>query len=370
MKNRSRKPISLLVLLFWAVSLGCMISGPISPLDTPVPTATEEISATETLKKPLAATETSITAEPPTEIVIPNTPTVRPTPIPLDFRITDFRKKSFILVLDPSTPNTVYAKSEDAAYLSIDGANTWSRLDDKAIASLPVAIHNRIFEYDIARRTIDPSSPAIWYDVFQHVLKRSVDNGQTWQEISNQSWMTGIDALIAVDPFNSQTLFWGIWDGLYRSGDGGLTWNKVLPGSASEMNVSVFSMIVFDPISPNIIYIIDDATGLYKSIDNGITWKPLSSSHFLNQWLVINPAEPKNLYAKDYNQTVYLSVDGGETWKSINLGLPANDVRWFVIDPSNPANHYAILNQAENSGLFKSTDNGQTWVEIPAALLP
>lgn len=108
--------------------------------------------------------------------------------------------------------------------------------------------------------------------------------------------MTGIDALIAVDPSNSHTLLWGIWDGLYRSEDGGLSWIKVLPGSASEMNVSVFSMIVFNPISPNIIYIINATTGLFKSIDGGTTWKPLSDGHFLKQWLVINPAVPNTLY--------------------------------------------------------------------------
>lgn len=129
-----------------------MSSAPKSPLATSVLTAVEEISTTETLIKPLSATATFIATEPPpTGTTILVIPTVSPTLISLDFRTIDFKKKRFILVLDPSAPNTIYAKSEDATYLSIDGSNTWSRLDDNAIASLSVAINNRFFEYDIAR---------------------------------------------------------------------------------------------------------------------------------------------------------------------------------------------------------------------------
>ncbi|GAB4577802.1 MAG: hypothetical protein Fur0022_05340 [Anaerolineales bacterium] len=367
MKTSSKNLLLLLVCLSLA-AFACRTGTPaalpeVSPTANP-PAVLPAESPTPTL----APTDTSTPLPTPTEI--PPTPTS--TPIPVDFRINDFRKKSFILIVAPSAPNTLYAKSEDAAYISTDGGTSWRSLGEAELAGLPVPVLNQIFQYDIARKTIDPSSPTTWYDVFQHVLKKSVDGGQTWEEINNQAWMTGIDALIAVDPSNPQTLFWGIWDGLYRSGDGGMTWSKVIPGSMSQMAVSVFSMIVFDPLSPNTIYTIDTTTGLYKSTDNGISWKHLSGGNFpyLNQWLVIDPANSNVLYAKDYNRTLYTSADGGATWQATNLGLPVNDIAWLAIDPINPALRYAIVNQGEFSGLFKSTDGGQTWAEIPAVLLP
>src|SRR5205823_381222 len=74
--------------------------------------------------------------------------------------------------------------------------------------------------------------------------------------------------------------------------------------------------------------------------------------------LAVDPANPKTLYAGTWNSGVFKSTNAGDSWNAANTGLPYLDINALAIDPSNPATLYAATSSA---GVFKSTDGGACW---------
>jgi photosystem II stability/assembly factor-like uncharacterized protein len=126
------------------------------------------------------------------------------------------------------------------------------------------------------------------------------------------------------------------------------------------------SSLLIDPSNPQIIYAAGDRHGVLKSTDAGDTWTEinngLSRDWLSDIWvftLIIDPTSPQRLYAalgSGLTSGVFKSTDGGETWASI--GFSGIDVYLIVIDPVTPQTIYAATYY---SGIFKSTDGGNTW---------
>ena len=293
----------------------------------------------------------------------------------------------------PQEPNVFYiGVNNGGVWKTTDYGRTWFPIfDDQPTGSIG----------DIA---VAPSNPNVIYVGSGEGIQRpdlsvgngmykSVDAGKTWTHL-------GLDDAqqiggLAIDPNDENRLFVAVLGhpygpnttrGVYRSLNGGKTWEKVL---YKDENTGAIQVAI-DPQNPNIIYADMWAgrqgpwengawdgkeSGLYKSIDGGTTWKKLTNGlPTVQQGLgrigfCIAPSDPNRLYATvDAGKEggMYRSDDGGESWRSIS-----NDGRYWgrgsdfaevKVDPKNKDIVYTA-----NIVVWKSEDGGNTWKDFRGA---
>ena len=186
--------------------------------------------------------------------------------------------------------------------------------------------------------------------------------------------------------------FGAVGGGLWKTADGGQTWNPVTDGQIHSSSVGA---VAVSESNPDIIYIgmgeacirgnIMQGDGVYKSIDDGKTWQHmgLEDTQAISR-IRINPKNPDIVFVAAFghpaghnnDRGVFKSTDGGKTWKKVLV--PRRSQTGAIdlsMDRNNPDVLYAALWDAyrvswqmssggPGSGLFKSTDAGETWTEI------
>ncbi|WP_462222674.1 VPS10 domain-containing protein [Ferruginibacter sp.] len=198
---------------------------------------------------------------------------------------------------------------------------------------------------------------------------------------------------LAIDQQNPKTIYVGtgesnmrntvsIGDGLFKTTDGGDNWSRI-PGFDSTEHIS---KVIINPKNSNIIYVAcpgplwsdSKHRGLYKSADGGKTFDKIL---YINEKTgcadaVIDPVNPEIIYAStwEFRRTpysfnsggngsgMYKSTDGGKTWNVLSSGLPAKPFgrAALALAPSEPNKLLAIV-EAEKTGLYISNDAGATW---------
>jgi photosystem II stability/assembly factor-like uncharacterized protein len=108
-------------------------------------------------------------------------------------------------------------------------------------------------------------------------------------------------------------------------------------------------------------------TGLFKSDDGGRTWNnvalPAKGSHLDVMSVTLDPTDPRTIYVGTHEAGVLKSADGGESWKEMNGGLGGSDVHGLAIDPNVPSKlHAAVRDKGE--GIYRTTDGGGKWVRV------
>jgi photosystem II stability/assembly factor-like uncharacterized protein len=154
----------------------------------------------------------------------------------------------------------------------------------------------------------------------------------------------------------------------FKSTDGGSTWSPINSGLACV----IVNALAVDPQSSSTIYAATD-TGVFKSTDGGITWNaansglrpsdfssPTLSPDFSLPVLAIDPQKPSTLYL-GLNSGLFKSTDSGNTWAGTPLTLA---VGALMIDPTQPSTIYA----GESNRVLKSTDAGNSWQPINTGL--
>ncbi len=178
-----------------------------------------------------------------------------------------------------------------------------------------------------------------------------------------------------------------VGDGLYKTTDGGATWNKI----GFETSERIANIIV-NPNNSNEIFVAvlgalwsdSDVRGVYKSSDAGATWTKLL---YINQRtgcadLAMDPTNPNVLYASMWefrrtgwsfesggdNSALYKSIDGGKTWNKIHNGFPNGQLGRLAIAiaPSNTNILYTVIEAEEDArkGLYRSDDAGENWKQL------
>ncbi|MDW3195404.1 MAG: T9SS type A sorting domain-containing protein [Cytophagales bacterium] len=168
--------------------------------------------------------------------------------------------------------------------------------------------------------------------------------------------------------------------GIYKSLDGGLNW-AILQSTTGE-NVSNFlntNRIIVHPENANLLYAAtsngvrqDFISGIFKSENGGLSWEQLLEANSRVQQLAFDPEDPNTIYASLILNGIYKSTDGGASWyetplSSIVLASGGEPGRTeFAIAPTNPNKIYASVayNRRTGSGLYWSTDKGESWKEI------
>ena len=238
-------------------------------------------------------------------------------------------------------PTLYVGAASGGVWKSVDGATTFKPVFDKHCQSIgAIAIDRQ-----------DPKT--VWVGTGESWVRNSVslgdgvykttDGGETWQHLGLKD--SERIARIVIDPARSDTVFVAatghLWDahperGVYRTRDGGKTWQKVL--------------------------FVDDQTGCAD--------------------IAMDPSDPRTLYAAmwQFRRTpwsfnsggpgsgLYKSTDGGDTWQRLTRGLPEGPLGRIAVSvsPADPARVYAFV-EAKNSAMYRSDDRGQTWTMMSSA---
>jgi photosystem II stability/assembly factor-like uncharacterized protein len=223
---------------------------------------------------------------------------------------------------------------------------------------------------------------------------RSRNNGTTWEPVLDRfaSTLSVGDIAIAPsdprvvwvgmgEPNNRQSSTWG--DGVYRSLDGGATWQHM--GLRETQTVG---RIVIDPRDPNIVFVAavghlfgpNDERGLYRTRDGGATWqKVLGVDANTGATDVVISPDGRTLVAATYQRRrrafgfagsgpgsgVWRSTDGGDSWQRVTTGIPTGDLGriGLALSASNPNIVYAVIEAFQpGGGVYRSDDAGATWV--------
>lgn len=230
---------------------------------------------------------------------------------------------------------------------------------------------------------------------------KTVNGGNSWFNISDGYFKTGSVGSLAVSDSDPNIIYVGMGedcirgnmstgDGLYKSTDGGKTWTWMGMG-----NTHVIADIAIHPDNPNIVWIAamgkifgkegNEQRGVFKSTDGGKTWEKVlyKGPHAGAVDLEIDPNNSRILYAAlweayrtpwtmssggdaegGYQSGIYKSTDGGETWSYVsdNPGMPKGIIGkvGITISPVNSNRVWAII-EAEHGGLYRSDDGGETW---------
>jgi photosystem II stability/assembly factor-like uncharacterized protein len=227
-------------------------------------------------------------------------------------------------------------------------------------------------------------------------LWKTVNNGTTWDPIFDSEGSYSIGSL-AMDPGNSNTIWVGtgennsqrsvaFGDGVYRSDDGGKSWDNV--GLKDSEHIGD---IVIDPRDTKVVYVAAQGPlwrsggdrGLYKTVDGGATWDRvlhISDDTGINE-VLMDPRDPDVLYASAYQRRrhtwtlinggpesgIYKSTDAGATWNELTSGLPEVDMGkiGMAMSPADPDVIYAIIEaQRDEGGVFKTTNRGASWKKV------
>jgi len=226
---------------------------------------------------------------------------------------------------------------------------------------------------------------------------KTTDGGVTWRPVFDDHLELSIGH-IAYDPNDPNILYAGTGDpnvpayvfnghGVYKSTDGGETWSYL--GLGQE---GIISKVHVDPSNSNTLYaavmgnpyIRDNKRGVYKSTDGGVTWQNVLfvSNQAGASDLVINSANPQVLYASFWDRIrsnqesiihgpharVYKSADGGATWSLMGGGLPTgiNGRTGLAISKQNPDKVYVLYidTLATTGAMYKTVNGGTTWTPV------
>lgn len=264
-----------------------------------------------------------------------------------------------------------------------------------ALASLPLrSIGPAVASGRIGDLAVDPRNPAVWYvAVASGGLWKTLNAGTTWQPLFDKQGSYSIGC-VTIDPKRPATVWVGtgennsqrsvgFGDGIYRSQDGGKSWENLgLKGSEH------IARILIDPRSSDVLYVAAQGPlwkeggdrGLFKTVDGGRTWKAVLTvdANTGVTDLVQDPRDPDVLYAATYQRrrhvwglvnggpgsAIWKSVDGGGTWKRLAEGLPKEDLGriGLALSPVEPGVVFATVEAAGKAGgFFRSQDGGQTW---------
>ena len=277
-----------------------------------------------------------------------------------------------------------------------------------AAASEITPAHYQDLEYRLigpfrASRTVGgtgvPTRPNVFYiGVNNGGVWKTDDYGRTWQPIFDDA-PTGSVGDLAVSPSHPGIIYVGtgeglhrpdlaVGDGIFKSTNGGETWAHV-----GLSDVQQVGRLIVHPDDPDVVFVAglghpygpNEERGVFRTTDGGTTWeKVLYIDHNTGAIQVeFDPTDPEILFADMWehregpwenarfsgsNSGLYKSTDGGDSWRRLSEGLPGAEQglgRIGVgIAPSDPRRMYATVQADDGGGTYRSDDAGESWRRI------
>jgi photosystem II stability/assembly factor-like uncharacterized protein len=285
----------------------------------------------------------------------------------------------------PSNPDIVWAgggeyplrgnvSHGDGVWKSTDGAKTWKYMglaSTKHIGDIIVHPTNPDLVYVAALGHAFGPNP-------DRGVYRSKDGGNTWEKILFRNDSTGVVDLV-MDPNNPSVLYAGFWQvyrkpwelnsggpgsGMFKTTDGGDHWTEITRNPGLPAGIWGDIGISVSAANSNRVYAIIEAKegGVYRSDDAGATWQRMNGESKLTQraWYYMKiHADPKNQDVVYVNNVSFQkSTDGGKTFSNVR-GLHHGDSHDLWIAPDNPSR----MIETDDGGAEVSTDGGKTWTD-------
>ena len=286
--------------------------------------------------------------------------------------------------LSDSDPNTIYVgmgespirgnfSHGDGVYKSTDAGKTWKRVgleDTRQISRIRVNPKNPDIVYVAAQGHV-------WAPNQQRGVFRSKDGGKTWEKVLYRSDKAGACDLI-IDPTNANVLYAGLWEvyrkpwtlesggpgsGIFKSSDGGDTWTEITRNPGLPKGMIGIVGITVSPANPDRVWTIVEAEdgGVFRSDNGGRTWTKTNEQRNLRQraWYYTRIyADPKSAdTVYVLNTGFYRSNDGGRTFTGISVPHGDNHDLWIAPEDPN-----RMIN-SNDGGANVSFNGGRSWSE-------
>jgi photosystem II stability/assembly factor-like uncharacterized protein len=216
---------------------------------------------------------------------------------------------------------------------------------------------------NVSSVAVDPTDPATVYAAATDSVYKSADGGVTWQARLGPN-----HAIVAIDPSHPAIVYAG-GTTIARSRDGGQTWRTVLSDSHLLGN-SIGSLAVS---SAGTVFVGVQGQVL-RSVDFGRSWTTVLTDPaviYSFRSIVADPRDPSRVYAAT-ELKIWKSIDGGDRWTQElnppNQGFPSFGLGQLAVAPSSPATIYASLTNTARTVILRSDDGGVTW--SPAGGIP
>ena len=293
------------------------------------------------------------------------------------------------IAVSASDPNVIYVGTGEGIirpdqatgmgmYKSTDAGRTWGFIglrETEDIAMIAVDPHdsNRIFVAALGH---------IYAPNKERGIFRSLDGGKTWKQVLYANEYTSGDD-VEVDPSNPNTLYATLWQqqqapwengqfggtdgGIFKSTDGGDTWNKLTKGLPAVQQ----ALLRVAPSDPNVLYAAvssgpgapNGTVGIYRSNDAGESWHKVTSDSRPAErigggdlpLLAIDPKNPDIVYSD--TPVLWKSTDGGKTWFGFRGAPGGDDYQQTWINPNDPD----IIAVNSDQGAIVTVNGGKTW---------
>ncbi|MCX6280767.1 MAG: glycosyl hydrolase [Bacteroidetes bacterium] len=288
------------------------------------------------------------------------------------------------IAIDQQHPDTVWVGSGevwvrnsvsvgDGIYRTNNAGETWKRMGlEKTERIAKILVHPKNSDVVFAAALGN-----LWSSNTDRGLYKTADGGKTWEKVLYIDENTGCSD-IAIDWNNPDIMYAGMWEfrrtpwsfssggkgsGLYRSSDGGKTWSKITSGMPDGMLGRI--SVSVSPVKSDLVYALIEAekTGLYRSSDKGNTWKMVTQSEAVNDrpfyfsFLALDPLDTNIIYKPGFN--LNKSTDGGKTFSSaaVEGGNYHGDCHPVYISKKDNS----LIYMGTDGGVYYSMDKGNTW---------
>ncbi|WP_066627345.1 WD40/YVTN/BNR-like repeat-containing protein [Labilibacter marinus] len=288
------------------------------------------------------------------------------------------------LAMDPTNTNVVWAGTGennhqralgygDGIYKTVDGGKSWQNMGLKESRQIGMIL-------------IDPRNPdvvyvaaegSVWGAGGERGLYKTIDGGETWNRVLEISEHTGVNNIIC-DPRNPDILYatteqrrrhvhtkigGGPESAVYKSTNAGKDWTKLSKGLPSEHMGGMG--IAISPQKPDVLYLIieaaNNAGGFFRSSDRGESWEKMSDHHSSGQYyneIYCDPIEFDKIYSVETYS--HVTTDGGKNWSKISNKDRHVDDHAIWIDPTNNK-HFMI---GGDGGVYITYDDGDNWRQV------
>ena len=286
------------------------------------------------------------------------------------------------LTMDPGNHNIVWAGTGennhqrslsygDGVYKTLDGGKSWQHMGLKNSRQIGmIAIDPRD-----SNTVYVAAEGSVWGSGGDRGLFKTTDGGKTWNKILNISEDTGVNNVV-LDTENPDVIYstseqrrrhtnirigGGPESNLWKSTDAGVTWRKITSGLP---NVDIGGMgIAISPVDHNTLYLIVEAAmdkgGFFRSQDQGESWEKMSDYNTSGQYygeIVCHPTEINTIYSTETFSKI--SYDAGKTWTNMGNNERHVDDHALWIDPQN-TDHYLI---GGDGGVYETFDHGKHFI--------
>ena len=288
------------------------------------------------------------------------------------------------ITMDPNNHNVIWLGTGennhqralgygDGVYKSVDGGKSWENMglkDSRQIGKIVVDPRNSDVVYVAAEGSA-------WGPGGDRGLYKTTDGGKTWNKVLEISKHTGVNDIV-MDPRNPDVLYasseqrrrhvhtkigGGPETAIYKSTDAGENWRELKKGLPSG-HIGGIGLAI-SPVDPDVIYAIiegnEEEGGFFRSNDRGASWKKMSKHHSSAQYyneIIASPHDVNTVYSMETVSKV--TIDGGKTWERVGLKEKHVDDHAMWIDPKDP-NHYMI---GSDGGIYITYDDAENYYHV------